>query len=251
MKNEMMIFNNEQFGQVRVIEIDGEGWLVGKDVVTILGYKVDGTTSYTKYIKQFVDEEDYLKVNNSTAELFGMIDAGRKGETLINESGLYSLVLDSPLPQAKKFRHWVTSEVLPSIRKHGAYMTEQTLEQALTSPDFLIQLANQLKQEQEARKLAEQQKDELNKEVNTLLVAEDTISFRDFSQIVDIGRTRLFEILRDMEILDNNNIPYQRYSKYFEVINAVKGDKVYPTTRIKPVGQDYLYKRLTLDGYIK
>ena len=170
---------------------------------------------------------------------------------VIPEADVYRLIFGSKLSQAQEFQDWVCEEVLPSIRKHGAYMTEQTLEQALTSPDFLIQLANQLKQEQEARKLAEQQKDELNKEVNTLLVAEDTISFRDFSQIVDIGRTRLFEILRDMEILDKNNIPYQRYSKYFEVINAVKGDKVYPTTRIKPVGQDYLYKRLTLDGYIK
>lgn len=239
MKNEMMIFNNEQFGQVRVIEIDGEGWLVGKDVAELLGYK-----NTRDALHKHVDEEDKSEV---------AIHDGSQNRNMvvINESGLYSLVLRSKLPQAKKFRHWVTSEVLPSIRKHGAYMTEQTLEQALTSPDFLIQLANQLKQEQEARKLAEQQKDELNKEVNTLLVAEDTISFRDFSQIVDIGRTRLFEILRDMEILDKNNIPYQRYSKYFEVINAVKGDKVYPTTRIKPVGQDYLYKRLTLDGYIK
>ena len=239
MKNEMMIFNNEQFGQVRVIEIDGDGWLVGKDVAELLGYK-----NTRDALHKHVDEEDKSEV---------AIHDGSQNRNMvvINESGLYSLVLRSKLPQAKKFRHWVTSEVLPSIRKHGAYMTEQTLEQALTSPDFLIQLANQLKQEQEARKLAEQQKDELNKEVNTLLVAEDTISFRDFSQIVDIGRTRLFEILRDMEILDKNNIPYQRYSKYFEVINAVKGDKVYPTTRIKPVGQDYLYKRLTLDGYIK
>lgn len=239
MKNEMMIFNNEQFGQVRVIEIDGEGWLVGKDVAELLGYK-----NTRDALHKHVDEEDKSEV---------AIHDGSQNRNMvvINESGLYSLVLRSKLPQAKNFKHWVTNEVLPSIRKHGAYMTEQTLEQALTSPDFLIQLANQLKQEQEARKLAEQQKDELNKEVNTLLVAEDTISFRDFSQIVDIGRTRLFEILRDMEILDKNNIPYQRYSKYFEVINAVKGDKVYPTTRIKPVGQDYLYKRLTLDGYIK
>lgn len=244
MKNEMMIFNNEQFGQVRVIEIDGEGWLIGKDVAEVLGY-----TNTSKAIINHVDEEDKVFEMLETESQNGNVSKTKTA--LINESGLYSLVLRSKLPQAKKFRHWVTSEVLPSIRKHGAYMTEQTLEQALTSPDFLIQLANQLKQEQEARKLAEQQRDELSNEVNTLLVAEDTISFRDFSQIVDIGRTRLFEILRDMEILDKNNIPYQRYSKYFEVINAVKGDKVYPTTRIKPVGQDYLYKRLNLDGYIK
>ena len=244
MKNEMMIFNNEQFGQVRVIEIDGEGWLVGKDVAEVLGY-----TNTSKAIINHVDEEDKVFDMLETESQNGNVSKTKTA--LINESGLYSLVLRSKLPQAKKFRHWVTSEVLPSIRKHGAYMTEQTLEQALTSPDFLIQLANQLKQEQEARKLAEQQRDELSNEVNTLLVAEDTISFRDFSQIVDIGRTRLFEILRDMEILDKNNIPYQRYSKYFEVINAVKGDKVYPTTRIKPVGQDFLYKRLNLDGYIK
>ena len=237
MKNEMMIFNNEQFGQVRGIEINEKPYVCANDVAKALGYlrPADAVTSKCKgSVKHRV-----------------LTNGGEQEMKFIPEADVYRLIFGSKLPQAQEFQDWVCEEVLPSIRKHGAYMTEQTLEQALTSPDFLIQLANQLKQEQEARKLAEQQKDELNKEVNTLLVAEDTISFRDFSQIVDIGRTRLFEILRDMEILDKNNIPYQRYSKYFEVINAVKGDKVYPTTRIKPVGQDYLYKRLTLDGYIK
>ena len=237
MKNEMMIFTNEQFGQVRGIEINEKPYVCANDVAKALGYlrPADAVTSKCKgSVKHRV-----------------LTNGGEQEMKFIPEADVYRLIFGSKLPQAQEFQDWVCEEVLPSIRKHGAYMTEQTLEQALTSPDFLIQLANQLKQEQEARKLAEQQKDELNKEVNTLLVAEDTISFRDFSQIVDIGRTRLFEILRDMEILDKNNIPYQRYSKYFEVINAVKGDKVYPTTRIKPVGQDYLYKRLTLDGYIK
>ena len=237
MKNEMMIFNNEQFGQVRGIEINEKPYVCANDVAKALGYlrPADAVTSKCKgSVKHRV-----------------LTNGGEQEMKFIPEADVYRLIFGSKLSQAQEFQDWVCEEVLPSIRKHGAYMTEQTLEQALTSPDFLIQLANQLKQEQEARKLAEQQKDELNKEVNTLLVAEDTISFRDFSQIVDIGRTRLFEILRDMEILDKNNIPYQRYSKYFEVINAVKGDKVYPTTRIKPVGQDYLYKRLTLDGYIK
>ena len=236
-KQELKVFTNEQFGQVRGIEINDKPYVCAKDVAKALGYKNERDAIRTKC--KGVVKHDILT------------NGGNQEVSFIPEADIYRLIFGSKLPQAQEFQDWVCEEVLPSIRKHGAYMTEQTLEQALTSPDFLIQLANQLKQEQEARKLAEQQRDVLSNEVNTLLVAEDTISFREFSQIVDIGRTRLFEILRDMEILDKNNIPYQRYSKYFEVINAVKGDKVYPTTRIKPVGQDYLYKRLTLDGYIK
>ncbi|MEE1536716.1 MAG: phage antirepressor KilAC domain-containing protein, partial [Ruminococcus sp.] len=110
---------------------------------TVLGY-----TDTINAIKRHVDSED--KAGCQIATQFGV-----KETTIINESGLYSLVLSSKLPNAKKFKRWVTNEVLPSIRKHGAYMTEQTLERALTSPDFLIELATQLKAEQEQRKQLE------------------------------------------------------------------------------------------------
>jgi len=143
MDNNLEIFRNEEFGEIRTAIIDNEPYFVGKDVAELLGY-----SNPQKAIRDHVDNED-----KTLNELFTV--NGTMG-ILINESGLYSLILSSKLPNAKKFKHWVTSEVLPSIRKHGAYMTEQVIEEALRSPDFLIQLATQLKSEQEARKLAEQ-----------------------------------------------------------------------------------------------
>lgn len=157
--NELQIFNNPDFGQVRVVNINGEAWLVGKDVAEVLGYE-----NQNRDIVRHVDEDDRMMVDGKTQYQNG-IELGQRGGWLINESGLYSLVLSSKLPTAKKFRRWVTSEVLPSIRKHGAYMTEQTVEKALTSPDFLIQLATNLKKEQEARQEAEAKNFKLEHEV--------------------------------------------------------------------------------------
>lgn len=119
--NELMLFKNEEFGEIRVIEIDNEPWFVGKDVVKDLGYEISKTMSYTYYINKYCSEDDIKKVNNCDAQLFGIEDAGRKGELLINEYALYDLVFESPLPQAKVFKSWVTHEVLPSIRKTGKY----------------------------------------------------------------------------------------------------------------------------------
>ena len=133
---ELKIFENEQFGQVRTLQVKNELYFVGKDVADILGY-----TNSRKALIDHVDEED--KTSNELLRVNGT------NLTLINESGLYSLILKSKLPQAKQFKRWVTSEILPTIRKHGAYMTSETLEQALTSPDFLIKLATKLKEEQE------------------------------------------------------------------------------------------------------
>ena len=151
--NELKIFENPEFGKVRVVNINGEAWLVGKDVAETLGYSNTRDAIY-----KHVDDED----KNTVAIHDGK---GNPNQVVINESGLYSLVLSSKLPTAKKFKHWVTSEVLPSIRKHGAYMTEQTVEKALTSPDFLIQLATNLKKEQEARQEAEAKNFKLEHEV--------------------------------------------------------------------------------------
>lgn len=141
-ENKIQVWNYES-SEIRTIEKDGEPWFVGKDVATVLGY-----SNPRDAINKRVDDEDKGVAKCDT--LGGIQDL-----TIINESGLYSLVLSSKLPSAKKFKRWVTNEVLPSIRKHGAYMTEQTLERALTSPDFLIELATQLKAEQEQRKRLE------------------------------------------------------------------------------------------------
>jgi prophage antirepressor-like protein len=116
MKNEMKIFENEAFGKVRVIERNNEPWFVGKDVAGILGY-----SDLNKAISMHVDEED-KKLNDKTSSSFG-----QRGATLINESGLYSLILSSKLPATKQFKRWVTSEILPTIRKTGSYSVNQDM----------------------------------------------------------------------------------------------------------------------------
>ena len=141
--NELQIFRSEDFGNIRIATANGEPWFVGKDVTDILGY-----TNPSKALADHVDDDD--KLNNES-----LSSLGQRGGWLINESGLYSLILSSKMPNAKKFKHWVTSEVLPNIRKHGAYMTDKALEEALTSPDFLIKLATQLKDERDKRKAIE------------------------------------------------------------------------------------------------
>lgn len=148
--NELTIFENEEFGKVRVVEINNEPWFVGRDVAKALGY----SNTKDAIIKR-VDVEDKM---NGVAICDPI---GREHKpVLINESGLYSLILTSKLESAKKFKHWVTSEVLPSIRKHGAYMTDVTIERLADNPDLLIELCNKLK--------AERQKNEELKKENTI-----------------------------------------------------------------------------------
>lgn len=141
--NDIKIFENAEFGSVRTLEVNGEPYFVGKDVADILGYQ-----NGSRDINRHVDTEDKADV--------AIHDGSQnRNMTIINESGLYSLILSSKLPKAKEFKHWVTSEVLPSIRKHGAYMTDDVLHRAITEPDFLIQLATELKEEQEKRRALE------------------------------------------------------------------------------------------------
>lgn len=132
-KNEIQIFTNEVFGEIRTLNIDGEPWFVGKDVAMVLGY---GDTDQA--LRKHVDDEDRL-----TRQFNG--SGQNRTMYIINESGLYSLILSSKLPSAKEFKRWITSEILPTIRKTGAYMTADVLQQALDDPDFLIGLATRLK----------------------------------------------------------------------------------------------------------
>ena len=144
MNNELINFHHEMFGDIRAIEKDGEPWFVGKDVAEALGYK-----DTVNALKAHVDEEDKAGWQITT-------QFGNKKAVIINESGLYSLVLSSKLPSAKKFKHWVTAEVLPSIRRHGAYATAPTIEKIIASPEFGIALLKNLQQEQLMRREAEQ-----------------------------------------------------------------------------------------------
>ena len=141
--NNLQFFNFED-QSVGVVKINEEPWFVGKDLTNILGY-----TNGPKAIKDHVDEEDKLSER--------IVMSGQHRQVfLVNESGLYSLILSSKMPNAKKFKRWVTHEVLPAIRKHGAYMTDEKIEEVLTDPDTIIKLATQLKDERQQR-LIEQQ----------------------------------------------------------------------------------------------
>ena len=197
--------------QVRTLTDEtGEPWFVAKDVCDVLGY-----LNASKAINDHVDPED--KLNNES-----LSSLGQRGGWLVNESGLYSLVLSSKLPNAKEFKRWVTHDVLPSIRKHGAYMTKQTLDKALTDPDFLIQLATKLKQEQEARRKAEAEIEAQKPKVlfaDAVGASDGTVLIGQLAKMlrqngVNIGQNRLFQRLRDEGYLgttgQNRNVPTQK-----------------------------------------
>lgn len=131
------IFNNAEFGEIRVMLIDDDPWFVGKDIAAALGYK-----DTVNALKAHVDEQDKTGWRITT-------QFGEKETTIINESGLYSLIFSSKLESAQRFKHWVTHEVLPSIRKHGMYMTDNLLETAIANPDFVIGLIQNMKAEKE------------------------------------------------------------------------------------------------------
>ncbi len=172
--SEMQIFKNEQFGEVRTIMKNDEVWFVGKDVAEALGY--------TKFdaMYRLIDSADKFKItpqslDNTGFPQFGAIESNPNVKVLmlINESGLYQAVFNSQLDSAKEFKHWVTSEVLPSIRKTGMYMTPEKLQETLSNPDSLIAILTTLKEEQEKRKEEERRRIALQKEhTSTLLQLE-------------------------------------------------------------------------------
>lgn len=190
--NDMQIFNNEQFGQVRVITKDGEPWFVGKDVAGVLGY-----SDTNKAISMHVDIED--KLNDKMESRLG-----QRGGWLINESGLYSLILGSKLPSAKKFKKWVTSDVLPSIRKHGMYATDELI----NNPDLLIAAATKIKEERQARLEAEKLRDKLihqNKLYTTSEIAKE-LGLK--------SANKLNQLLAEKKIQYKQNKTWLLYSKY-------------------------------------
>lgn len=186
--NNMQIFKNEQFGEVRVVEQNGEPWFVGKDVAEILGY-----SDTNKAVAMHVDNED-KKLNDKSSLSFG-----QRGAHLINESGLYSLILSSKLPQAKQFKRWVTSEVLPSIRKHGGYINGQ---ESMTDEELLSKalIMAQSKIEEKTREIERMRPKEIFADAvtashNSILVGEMAKILRQNG--VEIGQNRLFVWLRD------------------------------------------------------
>jgi anti-repressor protein len=203
MNNEIKVFSNEEFGSIRRVEIDGEYWLSGKDVAQALGYAKPENA-----LSAHVDDED-----KTTTLVQGTGSNYKSKATVINESGLYSLVLSSKLPSAKKFKRWVTSEVLPSVRKHGAYMTPETLEAAILNPDYLLKVATALKAETDKRKALEAKvsadapkvlfADSVAASSSTVLVGELAKIMRQNG--VDMGERRLFRWMRDNGYLIKRN----------------------------------------------
>lgn len=243
--NEMMVFNNPEFGSVRTVCIDGEPWLVGKDVALILKY-----TNPQKAIRDHVDSED--RTVNESFTVNGTM------ATLINESGFYSLVLSSKLPTAKKFKRWVTAEVLPTIRKTGGYVANEDVfvETYLPFADEPIkqlfriqcrvinQLNERIRKDEPKVKFADHVGDSTNViDVNRMakLCADHGIR---------IGRNRLFAWMRSRGILMGGNIPYQEYIEngYFRVKESVyetNGQKrTYQQTFVTGKGQQYILSRL-------
>ena len=196
--NNLQIFSNPEFGSIRTIEQNGEPWFVGKDIAAALGYKEP-----TKAARDKVDAEDRGVSKMDTP-------SGQQEMVIINESGLYSLVMSSKLESAKRFKHWVTSEVLPSIRKHGAYMTPQTLQAAILNPDTMIQLCQQLK--------AEQNKNAVLTAANSQLAVDKQIMQPKadyFDELVDRNLLTSFrETAKQLDIKERTLIQFLLEHKY-------------------------------------
>ena len=208
MENKIQVFSNDEFGKVRTLMIDNEPWFVGKDVAEVLGY-----TNPSKALSDHVDTED--KLNNET-----LLSLGQRGGWLINESGLYSLILSSKLPSAKKFKRWVTSEVLPAIRKTGSY----------NLPDFSnpAEAARAWAKEYEEKQKALAQVTEMKPKAefyDDVTGSTDTIDIGSVAKVLNIpnmGRNKLFSFLRENKILNKRNEPYQEYvdKGYFRQIET-------------------------------
>ena len=189
---DIQIFNNEQFGQVRVITKDGEPWFVAKDIANILGY-----SNSRKAIYDHVYTEDKGVTKCDTL-------GGSQELTTINESGLYSLIFGSKMESAAKFKRWVTSDVLPSIRKHGMYATDELI----NNPDLLIAAATKIKEERQARLEAEKLRDKLihqNKLYTTSEIAKE-LGLK--------SATKLNGLLAEKKIQYKQNKTWLLYSKY-------------------------------------
>ena len=245
--NEIKIFDNPEFGKVRTMEINGEPYFVGKDVAEILGYERPA-----KAILDRVDNEDKDEVPIKDS-------IGRMQNTaIINESGLYSLILSSKLPKAKEFKRWVTSEVLPSIRKHGAYAVDELL----NDPEFAIKTFTALKEERlRSKRLSEQIEEDKPKVIfaDSVSAAKSSILIGDLAKIlkqngVDIGQKRLFGWLRDNGYLikggSSRNMPTQRAAEMglFEVkvstVNNPDGSiRETKTTKVTGKGQVYFVNK--------
>ncbi|BBK75870.1 phage antirepressor [Clostridium butyricum] len=236
--NDLRIFSSDEFGEVRAVTINGESYFVAKDIAEKLGY------SETNALTKRLDEDEFI-----SDKLEGM----NMKSILINESGLYNAVLGSKLPNAKKFKKWITRDVLPSIRKNGMYATDELLD----NPDLLIAAATKLKEERKARFEAERKIKLLEPKAqfyDCVAGSKDSIEMGHVAKVLGIkgmGRNKIFSLLRNEKVLDRNNIPYQQYVDlgYFRVLEqkytVSSGEtKINIKTMVFQKGIDFIRKKI-------
>ena len=249
-REEVQLFVNKELElEVRAVEINGEGWLVGKDVAEVLGYS-NTSDALKKHVDKGVAKCDTL--------------GGSQEMIVINESGLYSLVLRSKLPGAKKFRRWVTSEVLPQIRKTGGYIpiSEEMSEEEIMAKALIISQKTIEKKDELLKAKDKEIKDlsqdltQKNRFINQLAASENTLLVREVAKVaskadVVIGEKRLWDKLREWGLIFKNSTEPKQYGVdrgYFEVNEGTKEAKgkvfTYRTTRVTGKGQAYIIERL-------
>lgn len=254
--NELQIFNSEEFGEIRTVEIDGKPYFVANDVARALGYKrpADAVTAHCK---------------GSVKHRY-LTDGGEQELKVIPEGDIYRLTVRSKLPSAEKFEKWVFDEVIPSIHQYGAYMTEQTIEKALTSPDFLIQLATKLKDEQTKRKEAEAEirvKDQIIGELkpkadyyDEILKNPGLVTITQIAKDYGVSGKKMNRILHELGIQYKQSKQWLLYSDCHclgytqsEVTDIIRSDgtpDVKLLTKWTMKGRLFLYNKLKEKGII-
>lgn len=271
--NNLMEFNGNE---VEVFEYEGKVLFNPRHV----GNCLDLTKDAIKKSVSRMNTKQVVKLTNSEVTNCPFRKLNNRGENFITESGVYKLIFLSRTDKAEKFQDWVTDEVLPTIRKHGAYMTENTVEKALNDPDFLIQLATNLKEEQHKRKLAEekarkeqisriaaeQEVKEKNVVIDTIINDEGLYAVRTVGKVlkdynnIDFGANKIFEFMRNKQILmdkehtQNHNLPYDKYSRYFNIkyvnIGGFYNSYSQPKAYFNGKGLKWFLRRLVKQGYI-
>lgn len=197
----LQIFAFEEKEEIRTLLINEEPYFVGKDVAEVLGYQ-----NGSRDVNRHVDEEDKLTHQISAS-------GQNRNMTIINESGLYSLILKSKLPSAKKFKRWVTSEVLPQIRKHGMYATDELL----NNPDLLIEVATKLKEERTLRLIAEQRVNELQPKADyydRILNNKGLVTVSTIAKNYGMSAVSFNKLLHELGIQFNQSGTWLLYSKF-------------------------------------
>lgn len=249
--NNIKIFENTEFGSIRTVDVNNEPWFVGKDVCEALRY-----SNSRKALADHVKE-------NHKGVTFCDTPGGKQQITIIDEAGLYSLVMRAKTEKAEDFQEWVTGEVLPAIRKHGGYLTSDKIEQALTDPDTIIKLATTLKEERAARRQAEANLQAAKPKVlfaDAVSASDSTILIGDLAKILKqnghpIGQKRLFNWMREQGYLIKRqgadyNSPTQRAMEMglFKIketaISHSDGHvSVSKTTKVTGKGQQYFINK--------